>query len=573
MLACSSKDAADTGTAPPSWTGTTATGSTTSPSDRDLDGVPDAEDPCPDDATQWTDADGDGWCDEIDDDCPDDPAGHIDSDGDGYCDGDSDPCPDDPNQWTDADADGWCDEVDDDCPDDPAGHVDSNGDGLCNGQDDDDGDGLSNDEETVLGADCTISDPEVPDTDNDGVLDPEDPFPRDPFTEFILFRNEDGTIDLMLSHRDGTFDPPAQVGDVYGGTGNASYRYTQFAVSDWDGDGQMDFLAIGDPDPEDANNALDLWYFWRSDELIFEQRLLGQVDLSPLGGAVADLDVDGVVDLARILNTTGSNGYIDTATIETYLGTGLVRTATCAVTEDPANPEGCAFVHLQGVDLTTTATGSNWAHNQWGSRLSRQAVDVTGDGVPDMVHMIYANGGDAEVPVGLVVGRGDGTFDPVPAALFFHNDGTCGNSPANSVLFGDFDGDGLGDVMMGLDDDGDPGSLWFYPGMQIAGEYYIDTTGCYEALDINPTVEYGSDSAGVSTSAVAFDFDFNGYPDIALGYNYTTAWAPPSKAIVSLNQGAAGFWPPYDILDFPDSSYASTIAIPNWICPPFPLGN
>jgi hypothetical protein len=81
-----------------------------------------------------TDADGDGWCDEVyyDEDC-------TDADGDGWCDEVyyDDDCTDADNDgWcdevyydedcTDADGDGWCDDVyyDDDC-------TDADGDGWC----------------------------------------------------------------------------------------------------------------------------------------------------------------------------------------------------------------------------------------------------------------------------------------------------------------------------------------------------------------------------------------------------------------------------------------------------------
>ena len=86
--------------------------------DADADGVADDEDACPDDFTQWTDADGDGYCDEVDDKCPEDPEGWKDTDLDGVC--DNRDGVKDPTQSLDADGDGYCDEVDDKCPDDNA---------------------------------------------------------------------------------------------------------------------------------------------------------------------------------------------------------------------------------------------------------------------------------------------------------------------------------------------------------------------------------------------------------------------------------------------------------------------
>ena len=81
--------------------------------DMDGDGIADDDDACPNDPLQWTDADEDGYCDEVDDACPFDVLQWIDTDGDGYCD-DDDACLDDPLQWTDGDGDGNNNDNDDD---------------------------------------------------------------------------------------------------------------------------------------------------------------------------------------------------------------------------------------------------------------------------------------------------------------------------------------------------------------------------------------------------------------------------------------------------------------------------
>ncbi|MDY0004547.1 MAG: hypothetical protein RBU30_24840, partial [Polyangia bacterium] len=281
------------------------------PGDRDGDGVPDHLDPCPDDPNQWTDSDGDGRCDELDDKCPDDPDQWTDSDGDGHCDELDDKCPDDPEQWTDADGDGHCDELDDDCPDDPEGWVDTNGDGACDGDDDADGDGITNAEELVYGADCAISNPYLADSDEDGIADNEDPYPLDPFPEYILHRNDSGTIDLALSNRDGTFTAPVEIGAPHGCTTdaphncpvNTAYRYLSFVITDFDNDGRTDFLAIGDSNPADPSNPQDLWWFTRTGTIIsgsattFQQRLVDSALTHAIFGTAADFKNDDRNDL------------------------------------------------------------------------------------------------------------------------------------------------------------------------------------------------------------------------------------------------------------------------------------
>ena len=549
------------------------------PTDTDGDGVPDSEDACPDDAQQWTDADGDGVCDEVDDACPGDDTGWSDSDGDGVCDEEADACPDDAQQWTDADGDGVCDEVDDDCPGDPNGWDDENGDGLCDGNDDSDGDGITNGEEEIYGADCAVSDPYAADSDGDGIDDNSDPYPRDPFPEYILHRNDDGTIDLSLSNRDGTFAAAVGIGAPWGCTADAphncpassdtGYRYVSFVITDFDNNGRTDFLAVGDADTSDPSNPRDLWWFTRTGTIntgsptSFDQRLVDSDLDENIFGTAADLNNDERIDLVA-LRITKPN-YISDAFLYSYENTGLLHTATCAYTTDPANPGGCAFIRRQGADLYSLA------YDEWNVGKARDAVDVDGDGFRDMVIYTMSSGGNVALPVYVLSGNGDGTFDVPSTPLFSHNSGGCGASPANSILFGDFDGDDLGDVILGLDDDGDPGSAWFYAGILTGGTFGFDFASCFEAFDINPSNESGADDPGVSSSARAFDFDFDGNLDVMLGWNHPNTWAPPSHTILLLGNGDGTFAAPTTVRDFPTTSYGNRFATPQRLCARFAI--
>ena len=130
--------------------------------DRDGDGYSNAGDPFPDDATQWSDRDGDNRGDNASgnnpDAFPDDTSQWKDSDGDGYGDNpggfNGDAFPTDPTQWSDEDGDGYGDNSDgqngDVCP-------------LDYGE-----------SQAELSRGC-------PDSDLDGVTDPLDAFPSDPF--------------------------------------------------------------------------------------------------------------------------------------------------------------------------------------------------------------------------------------------------------------------------------------------------------------------------------------------------------------------------------------------------------
>jgi hypothetical protein len=119
----------------------------TQQSDRDNDGYGDNEwgndgDAFPDDSTQYHDSDGDGYGDNEwgnnADDCPTDSTQWLDSDGDGYCDSqlgyNPDKFPNDSTQWRDSDNDGYGDNPSGNNPDafanDATQHSDSDGDGY-----------------------------------------------------------------------------------------------------------------------------------------------------------------------------------------------------------------------------------------------------------------------------------------------------------------------------------------------------------------------------------------------------------------------------------------------------------
>ena len=55
--------------------------------------------------------------------------------------------------------------------------------------------------------------------------------------------------------------------------------------------------------------------------------------------------------------------------------------------------------------------------------------------------------------------------------------------------------DGIGDIIVGLDDDGDAGSA------VSQGPYLVDMNTCFESFDIAQTYENGQDNPGVSSSA------------------------------------------------------------------------
>jgi hypothetical protein len=195
--------------------------------DSDGDGWADIEDVFPNDPTQWSDLDEDGYgnsplgttpdeCITIRGNSTVDRYGCIDSDGDGYSNPDSDwivfegadAFSYDDSQWFDTDGDGFGDNPlgtdADDCVDefgnstiDRLGCLDSDGDGYSDLNDafineptqwsDQDGDGFGDNEGSVNGDSCltqygtsSIGDKGCLDSDSDGTSDENDFYPQDP---------------------------------------------------------------------------------------------------------------------------------------------------------------------------------------------------------------------------------------------------------------------------------------------------------------------------------------------------------------------------------------------------------
>ena len=529
------------------------------PVDRDGDGVIDDLDAFPDDETEWADTDGDGVGDNADD-CPEDPTDSVDSDGDGVCDS-SDPCPDDAEEFLDSDGDGVCD-LADAFPDDPNESVDSDGDGIGDVADeDDDDDGISDVEELEFGEDCMISEPTRADTDGDEIPDGEDPYPRDRFTEFMLRANSTGSIDLFLSERDGTFREAISIGEPIEIDGRA-LGYTGFAIGDFDRDGRMDFVAHSTPLYPDleGDTRRNFYFFFRNDkEDEFNQAFIGVTDRTILG-ALVDANSDSVLDVARFqLNRPG---YIESGVIEIFLNNYDSR-VSCVYSEDPAD---LCFFHLASTVDISDAVGGEWI-----ARMARQAVNLNPatDSHRDLTIMAYASGGNSPTDVYTLLGNGDGTFDP-PEFEFTHN-ADRSQAPGNTYLFADFNGDGVGDILVGFDDDGDAGAAWTYLGDGAGG--YLATP--IAAVDLNPTDARetgGGENLGRTGSGRTFDFDFDGAMDLIVGYDHQRYGSDsPGQTRLYEGNGDGTFGPDFSVIG-PETTARHNFAIPTRLCPEFASG-
>ena len=200
--------------------------------DNDGDGYANSGEAFPNDPTQWSDTDGDGFDrNNAESSCGDNPNGNNpdlfptdgtqcgDRDGDGYGDNPSGPngdsFPDDPSQWWDTDGDGYGDNAQGNLPD------------IC---------------PTMYGTTSSDEARGCPDSDSDGTPDPQDAFPDDPFQDTDT--DGDGFGDSQFSV-DGddcpTWPGTSTEGNIYGCT-------------DSDGDGWADTIDVF---PEDASQWID----------------------------------------------------------------------------------------------------------------------------------------------------------------------------------------------------------------------------------------------------------------------------------------------------------------------------
>ena len=303
------------GDACPSEFGLSSRNSTYGCPDADFDGWADSQDHFPNESSQWGDADGDGYGDEFTgfegDSCPnvfglstEDRFGCVDGDEDGYSDqgdafpneptqysdrdldgyGDnqsegannSDAFPGDTTQWSDSDGDGHGDNPNgnsaDMFPNDPTRWQDSDRDGVADEDDafdndasqwnDTDGDGYGDNQNGNL-PDRFPNDPNRwQDSDHDGVADEEDAFPDDATQD--TDSDGDGYGDNAAGNRGDTFpNDPNEWDDTDGddvGNNEDAFPFDPSQTTDADGDGFGDNPrgTGADKFPEDATQWSDI---------------------------------------------------------------------------------------------------------------------------------------------------------------------------------------------------------------------------------------------------------------------------------------------------------------------------
>lgn len=274
---------------------------------------------------------------------------------------------------------------------------------------------------------------------------------------FLLTANAQGTIDLRIDHGDGTFDQPIAVG------ANVGSNYAELAIADFTGDDELDFVAATTANPS------ELYLFTRTSPTTFDQTLVATLDPDPYSAAgqgliAADLDNDGDTDFLENIHqefNDGEDAWIARGNAHLNNGTGAFTKVPNAYT------------------FASIFTG-------WTLGMSSNAVDLDGDGYPDLLASEQRAGSAVDSIVYVLRGNGDGTFQ-VPVKVF-----TSEGHPATYMTLGDFDNDGRVDTIVGQDDDGDPGAAYLFRG-NGDGTFQQNST---EVTDTRGDIESGSDQPG-----------------------------------------------------------------------------
>jgi hypothetical protein len=301
--------------------------------------------------------------------------------------------------------------------------------------------------------------------------------------DFFVQSYDSSEIRLYPSNGDGTFAAPVVIGDTLGETIGGT-----FVVADFDGDASMDILAKMRPSEND-DYRLVMFSYDACEEDWLATDILNPMEFSATGAA--DLNNDGYMDVF---------GYSTAAEAgTTLLGDGAGN-----------------FTMVQN------AYSVSEVYSGYRMASVYHAADLNGDGNADLAMLEYSGSGSGGAGIYLLFGQGDGTF------------GTAVHSqtlpaPANGMDFGDFDGDGLADLIVGLDDDGDPGQVWILRGDGLG------LTPPVDVLDVDPTVETGSDNLGYG-GLIVHDWNGDGAVDVLTGF-FSGAWV---DAVVDIFLGDGG---------------------------------
>ena len=268
-------------------------------------------------------------------------------------------------------------------------------------------------------------------------------------------------ITVLMGNGDGTFKPPVSyISDI-----SSSVVPTALAVADLNGDGKLDIVAVLTNGSGDQQGSAAGVFIGNGDGTF---QPVAKYDTGPDSTtiAIADVNRDGKPDLVV--------GDQITAAVLLGNGNGTFQPRVEYPTVPPGTTPG-------GVDQVLVA-------------------DVDGDGKPDLVVTNQGGGSNHDGSIGVLLGNGDGTFEPVV------NYDQGGLLPW-SFAYTDMDGDGI-------------------PDFALADYCTENQNGCYTAGFVSvvlgngngtfqPPITVASSTTGVRALAAA-DLNGDGRPDLVV---------------------------------------------------------
>src|ERR1019366_3412245 len=329
----------------------------------------------------------------------------------------------------------------------------------------------------------------------------------------------DSTVGVLLGNGDGTFQPAVTYFTYFSGCWNP----TAVAVADLNGDGKPD-LVMG------CGSIAAVGVMLGNGDGTFQPAVT--YDSGPGYAvnyvAVADVNRDGKLDL--VVTNCGADGCASGGPLAVLLGNGD-GTFQPAVTYDSGgrDPWSVAVADVNG-DGNPDLLVANYASGTVGVLLgngdgtfkaavtyasgaaypvSIAITDVNGDGRPDL---LVANQTAGEGRVGVLLGNGDGTFQPVATD-------DSGGARADEVAVADVNGDGKPDLLTANEDSDTVGVLLgngdgtFQPALTFgAGGYYPD-------------------------SIIVADVNGDGRPDLVVGGGYWYEYTHDKVGVLLNNTG------------------------------------
>jgi hypothetical protein len=349
--------------------------------------------------------------------------------------------------------------------------------------------------------------------------------------------NSDGSVGVLLGNGDGTFRPVV--------TYDSGATFSDFVVmADVNGDGKPDIVVANTGGGDNGDGSVSV-LLGNGDGTLRPAVTYDSGGQGPDSVAVGDVNLDGKPDLLVANGCFGINcasgpwvgvllgngdGTFQPAVI--YDNGGLIPKAVAAADVNGDGKPDMLVANLYSFSLDPKAVGVRLGNgdgtfqsevfygvSSGNGASSIEAADVNLDGELDI---LFVNDTDSNGGVGVLLGNGDGTFQPVTT---YASGGSETGGPGLAVA--DVNGDGKPDLLVA----------------NYAGYCVPDCGGAVDLLlgngdgTFQAAASYSSGGYGAQSVAVA-DLNGNGKPDAAVAHNSLSAFGGPGPVGVLLNADA-----------------------------------